>query len=330
MLFPKVTTNKSKGTSGQAYFECFVYEKLKCIYHPIHEENDFGIDGYIELVVNGNATSKLVGVQIKHGNSYFNKLTKLGYKYVGEQKHLNYYLNNQSPIFIVIMDNDFQRMNWIQFKIEKTIPINEINWCIEIPKENELKTNFKEAIFNEAGPIIDFGQQIQFNWAINSILQKTDRKVIAIPKYEIIKNSFRTINEYINRMSIDNELLINARTSLDIYFPEFSIDSREIFQIPEIMQWLKQSIDIGIPWFYFLDYRQTSTCFNLLVHSYCGITNMHITEEKYLCEYNKIDLKNFLEKNFDNMNKFMEKNHIDERINKEITDGIINLLVQKV
>jgi len=198
-------------------------------------------------------------------------------------------MNNQSPIFIVIMDNDFQRMNWIQFKIEKTMPINETNWYIEIPRENELKTNFKEAIFNEAGPIIDFEQQIQLNWAINSILQETDRKVIAISKYEIIENSFKNINEYINRVSVNSEILIRARTSLDIYFPEFSIDSREIFQIPEIMQWLKQSIDIGIPWFYFLDYRQTSICFNLLVHSYCKITDMNFNGEKYLCEYNKIE-----------------------------------------
>ena len=51
-MFPKITSNNLKGITGQAYFEYFVNEYLKCIYHPISEENDFGIDGYIELVIN--------------------------------------------------------------------------------------------------------------------------------------------------------------------------------------------------------------------------------------------------------------------------------------
>ena len=136
MIFPKITSSNMKGMTGQAYFQCFVNEYLKCVYHPIHEENDFGIDGYIEIVINGNVTGKLVGVQIKHGNSYFNNSTEYGYKYVGEQKHLNYYLNNRSPIFIIIIDDDCNRINWVQFDIAKTMPIDEKKWWIEIPKEN--------------------------------------------------------------------------------------------------------------------------------------------------------------------------------------------------
>lgn len=329
-MFPKITSSNSKGRAGQAYFEYIVNEYLKCVYHPIHEENDFGIDGYIELVTNGNVTGRLIGVQIKHGNSYFNNSTPYGYKYIGENKHLNYYMNNRSPIFLIIIDDDGQRMNWVQFDISKTIRFNDNKWWLEIPKENEVMKNFKEAIFKEADTIIDYEEQIQLNWIINELIKDSDRTVLAIPKDEIIKRSYEIVKQYINRISINKEILINSRTSMDIFFPEYKSDSREIFQIPEIMEWLKGSIDEGIPWFYFLDYRQKSTCFNLLVHSYCRLTAVTLVGTQYLCNYNKIDLVRFLEKNFDNLNKFMEKNNLDDKISEEISTGIQNILMNNI
>jgi len=72
-------------------------------------------------------------------NSYFNNITNYGYKYIGEEKHLNYYLNNQSPIFIIIIDEKRDRMNWVKFDINKTMPVGEEKWWIEIPKENKFK-----------------------------------------------------------------------------------------------------------------------------------------------------------------------------------------------
>lgn len=269
----------------------------------------------------------MIGVQIKYGNSYFKNITNYGYKYIGEEKHLNYYLNNQSPIFIIIIDEKRDRMNWVKFDINKTMPVGEEKWWIEIPKENKLETNFKEAVFQEANTVNDFREQIKINWDINKIIKQTDKRILAISKKEIIENSFKIINDYIIRMSINKETLINSRASIDIYFPEYSNDSREIFEIPEIMTWLRNSIEIGIPWFYFLDYKQTNRCFNLLVHCYCRVTNIYQTENQYLCNYNKMDLKRFLEKNFNNLNIFMKKNNIGNEINKEITDGIINMLI---
>lgn len=329
MLFPKETLSNLKGMSGQAYFQFIVNNYLECIYHPIHQESDFGIDGYIEIVRNSNVTGKFIGVQIKHGDFYFNNLTKYGYKYIGEQKHLNYYLNNRSPVYIIIIDDNYKRMNWVRFDINKTMPIGNQKWWIEIPKENEVKSNFKQEIFEQTDTVIDFEEQIQVNWMVNTTIKETDRKILAISKSEIEKSNFEFIKDYIDRMSINKEIIINSRTSMDIFFPEYDYDKREIIQVVEIMNWLKKSIDIGIPWFYFADYRQDNVCLKLLVHSYCKSKLVYRTQTQLIYDYDKSDLEIFLYKNFDNMNQFMNKYHIDKRINKEITDGIINFYFKK-
>jgi hypothetical protein len=81
MSFPKRNKNQLKGTVGQTYFQHFVNANLNCIYHPINQENDFGIDGYIELVDNDNVTGRLIGIQLKHGNSFFKLKTSASCTY---------------------------------------------------------------------------------------------------------------------------------------------------------------------------------------------------------------------------------------------------------
>ncbi|TRY24120.1 DUF4365 domain-containing protein [Brevibacillus sp. LEMMJ03] len=61
-----------------------------------------------------------MGIQLKHGNSYFKFLNQKpagDLKLLGKNKHLNYYLNSQSPIFIIIMDNCFKRMHWVELSL---------------------------------------------------------------------------------------------------------------------------------------------------------------------------------------------------------------------
>ncbi|MBU5483332.1 DUF4365 and DUF1817 domain-containing protein [Clostridium sp. MSJ-11] len=323
MLFPKRNISSLNGMIGETFFQYFVNEEMNCIYHKVDQENDFGIDGYIELVENGNVSGKLIGVQIKHGDSFFRSKTLGGYKYIGENKHLNYYLNSQSPIFIVILDQELTRMNWVQFKIEKTMPLQEKRWWIEVPKENKLKYNFKNAIFETAGPIIDFEEQIQMNWAIANLIKNSDYITLAVTKDEIENESFDFINNFIDGLCRNKEMLLDSKSSLDIFFPEYEEDSREIFQIPEIMQWLKKSIEIGIPWFYFLNNKWKNAGLSLLFHAYCISASTMRIERGFLVKFNNDELAKFFEINFYNMNNFMEQNGIDEEFNVEITEGIV-------
>lgn len=324
MTFPKRNTSNSKGVSGQSFFHHYVNNNLDCIYHPISQENDFGIDGYIELVQNGNVTGKLVGVQLKHGDSFFKTQMGKAYKYVGDNKHLNYYLNSQTPIFIVIMDDNFKRLHWVEFDISQTNPSGKNMWWMEIPQSNELYTNFQSTISHSVGVVIDYDEEIKRNWAIDKMVQNSDYRVIAIPKEEIEGLCFHTISDIINRLSKNHDLLVRSKSSVDIFFPDYDEDAREIFQIPEIMYWLKCSMDSGLPWFYFLYFKhRLATGLKLLVHAYCSSMKTERRNTGFYIVYDNMDLGRFFEKNFDNLNKFMKLNNLSEELNKEISTGII-------
>ena len=324
MQFPKVNKNKLKGMTGESYFQYFVNNELKCIYQKVSDNSDFGIDGFIELVINGHVTGKKVAVQIKHGNSYFRNKVISGYKYIGERKHLNYYMNSQLPVFIVLIDDLFEKSVWVEFDVNKTMWHNDSKWWIEIPEENQLYNNFLNAILNLLQPIVDYEDEIEGAWMTDIILDNTDFQAIGIPKSDIYSLKFNTINNIIDKLSKSKEKLINARNTLELFFPEYDEDEREIYQIPEIMDWLRCSVDYNIPWFYFLNYKISNAGLKILMHSQCINISEYKQIDKHLVLYDKSSVYNFYLKNFDIMNKFMEKNNIDEEINKEISDGIIN------
>lgn len=329
MIFPKRKTANVKGVGGQSFFQDFVNNELNCIYHPINQENDFGIDGYVELVINENVTGKLIGVQLKHGNSYFENKTITGYKYLGENKHLNYYLNNQSPIFLIIMNDNFEIIRWVEFDIGKTSP-NKNGWWIEIPEKNILNIKILEIWIKTVGPLIDFEKHIKLNWKIDQFIQESKFSLFAIPKSEIETYSFNEIKLFINRISKSKEMMLRTRSTLDIFFPEYDDDNREIFNIPEIMNWLHESIEIGIPWFYYLNYRYKNAGLTLLLNSYCKIENLSKKEKGYLIEFENKEIRNFINKNFINMNNYLEENNIEIKINKEISAGIIEYYNKKL
>ncbi|MFQ6860852.1 MAG: DUF4365 domain-containing protein [Beduini sp.] len=330
MKFPKINNNKLKGITGESYFEYFVNNKLKCIYHKSSNDNDFGIDGFIELVINGYVTGKKVAVQIKHGDYYFRNMTIDGYKYIGENKHLNYYMNSQLPVFIVLIDDSLKNAIWIKFDINRIMRQNNNKWWIEIPRENQLHNNFFNALISSIDPIIDYEDEIEKAWMNDAILDNTDFMVIGIPKSDIYSMKLDSIRLVIDKLSKSKEKLIKARNTLELCFPEYDNDKREIYEIPEIMNWLVHTMDCNIPWFYFLNYKIDSIGLKLLMHSQCIKVNRYKQTDKHLILYDKYSVGNFFVKNFDILNKFIEKNNIDEEINREISDGIINYFESEI
>lgn len=65
--------NKSIGTGklGVNLLKSFIDEN-ECYFHEILQENDVGIDAFIEFTKNGENNGRCIAVQIKTGNSFFN------------------------------------------------------------------------------------------------------------------------------------------------------------------------------------------------------------------------------------------------------------------
>jgi Domain of unknown function (DUF4365) len=70
------------------------------IFRPVHQEDDVGIDGFIEPVIDEVATGNLVAVQVKSGDSY---LSKDGSEFVipTDEEHVNYWMNYMVPVILV-------------------------------------------------------------------------------------------------------------------------------------------------------------------------------------------------------------------------------------
>lgn len=70
------------------------------IFRPVHQEDDVGIDGFIEPVKDEQASGRLVAVQVKSGDSYLSN-TGDGFEIAVDDRHLAYWLNYMVPVIIV-------------------------------------------------------------------------------------------------------------------------------------------------------------------------------------------------------------------------------------
>lgn len=93
MKWPKT---KQTANAGVLFVETVVNEHGS-IFHPIHQENDIGIDGLIELIDVGDGSGQLVAVQIKSGDSYLANYGK-GFRIPVDQSHIDYWLSYMVPV----------------------------------------------------------------------------------------------------------------------------------------------------------------------------------------------------------------------------------------
>ena|SRR5665213_2531897 len=85
--FPTYNSQRKTGDRGVTFVKSIIENQFGWIFRPTHLEDDFGLDGYFDIIgVDNSVTGKYLGVQIKTGHSYFSKKTSFGWKFVGEKK----------------------------------------------------------------------------------------------------------------------------------------------------------------------------------------------------------------------------------------------------
>ena len=145
-LFPKINLISLTGENGITILKKIVETKLGWLFRQNHQENDFGIDGYIDVVTEvGQITGKSIAFQLKSGKSYFYNQNEIGFVFSGNKKHLNYYLNLEIPIIIIILDVEFEKGYWEVFDAKKTDKSGG-NWKMTIPKKNEFNETAKQKL----------------------------------------------------------------------------------------------------------------------------------------------------------------------------------------
>jgi len=319
--FPKIDISRSKGLKGQAFFENLILAEYNWLYHPISQEKDFGIDGHIEIVKNGKATAKLIAVQIKYGDSYFENARNNKIVFYGEEKHLNYYANCNVPVIIVLINNDFSKIIWVKFDMELTYPAKN-GWTIEIPCNNIFNGLDIEKL---AGPIIDYAEEINSLWGIDKLLHACSAYLLVIPKEDVENLDYSKITSIIKHLSKNSNILKEKRQTMDICFYGYDDDSRELFEIQEVMRWMKKSLDYKIPWFYFLSTDTKNSAMILHITALCNFEDTEKTNNRGdLLFFSGEIIARFFVINFSILNNFMEKHGLTIELNKEITKNIFN------
>ncbi len=102
------------------------------IFHPVHEENDLGVDGFIELVKAEVSSCRVLAVQVKSGDSYLSDSSDEFVVNVDE-RHLDYWLRFMLPVILVCYSPTKDTAAWVSVRdyveherCHKRLPVTQI------------------------------------------------------------------------------------------------------------------------------------------------------------------------------------------------------------
>lgn len=332
---PKRTHQQTQGNIGSASFELFVNRELGWIFRPVHQEYDFGIDGYIDIVESGEVTGSSLAVQLKCGKSYISKKTIGGIRYDGEIRHLNYYSNLRAPVLLVVLDEKGENGYWVQFRLDRTLPAQSSDrWWIEIPERNVLSPSVQDEWRNIAGPTFDIKDQIQKEWARHELTSLATNLVVGIEKEHVLACDTTSLLLWQDTLTKTREMMLAKRAKVEFWFQGWQDDTRELYEIKEVIDYVAATLRDGFPWIYWLEPDQLWIGYRLL-YACSGKVTISKAEGGFLVNVDPTALKVWMEWNFHNLNQFTEANKIPIEINKEVSGNLVrflktNLIPQKV
>ena len=146
--------------------------------------------------------------------------------------------------------------------------------------------------------------------------------MVPIQKIDVLMEDFSNIKKLIESIASDRQQLLEARNTWEIMFEGYDDDPREISDIPEIINWVDQSIEEGIPWFYFM--RDPKESFSFLAIMCCyGTRDPECMERVY---FEKERILPFIKKNLDNLADFAEQYDIPDEVGCAATDVMMNYI----
>ncbi len=154
--FPKLSSAQRTGSAGVTTVAKLVEDELNWRFRRNHQEDDFGIDGYVDIIgAGGSVLGRSFAVQIKTGPSHVAKTTEQGFLLYGELKHLNYFLNSSVPVILIWVDDSASRAWWVHIK-PYAVRLTKTGWSVLIPRANLFDASCKADLSIIAGPTNNF------------------------------------------------------------------------------------------------------------------------------------------------------------------------------
>lgn len=153
MVFPKYTSDNWQERIG-LHQVALLLTQLGFIFRE-SSNSDVGIDGQIEYVNNaGEATGKIIAVQIKSGDSYLynSKADSKNWTFYPDEKHQYYWEQFPIPVILFVHCPTEDKVYFTD--VRHYLKVNGIG-LIKIPKENVLNSANKNKIFETVGNFDD-------------------------------------------------------------------------------------------------------------------------------------------------------------------------------
>ena len=150
-----------------------------------------------------------------------------------------------------------------------------------------------------------------------------DTCMVPIPKMDVLMEDYTNIETLIENIDSDREQLLEMRNSWEVFFLDYDDDPREIPDIPEVVNWIEQSVEAGIPWFYFMRAAQDSM--GLVTFMLC-CGSVHDPIHPGCFNLEKDRTLAFVKKNLENLQEFTEKYDIPDEVGYAATDDIMEIV----
>lgn len=121
---------------GVSQVQLIVNQEMHWIFRELSIQ-DFGVDAHIEIMGQSYATGKLIGMQIKCGESYFKESNDTHVTFRFDEKHYMYWNNYSLPVIIVLVNPNSLEIIWEVIDTENTITASDHSYKILIKRENK-------------------------------------------------------------------------------------------------------------------------------------------------------------------------------------------------
>lgn len=95
--------------------------------------HDYGIDAHVEIVEDQRPTGKLIALQIKAGQSFFEEEVDDAYVFRTDDKHIAYWVGHSMPVVLVLYNPETEQAYW-QHVSRETVETTGKGWKIRVPR----------------------------------------------------------------------------------------------------------------------------------------------------------------------------------------------------
>jgi hypothetical protein len=250
--YPKRKESSRTAKIGVDTVSSIVNDNLKWLFRVVHGEEDFGVDGYIDVVLDdGSVTGQSIAVQVKCGKRFLRDRSNVGYIFRGERKHLNLYLNSQVPVIIILCDPETRICYWEHFDPRKTDKTPK-GWKMTVPFVQVLDAQSKGDLLRIVGEAEDHTNALEHHWRFTTLLKQAGRILYTVDRKDIESGDVENIADFFQRLQLNLDVCQKVQGKIEISVSGYDLDERELYEISEVRKWFALAYPRVKYWFYFL------------------------------------------------------------------------------